>query len=193
MVPAAFVLLPALPLTPNGKVDRKSLPRPRIGEPRGGRWASSRRTMRSRSSWCRIWEALLGHYPVGVRDDFFDLGGHSLLALQVIDRVKQLFGRDLPVDVLWHGGRTIETLAAILRDDTKESDPIWSHAVPIRPNGTRRPLFCAPVDGGHLFFYDNLARHLDPDQPVYGLPAQGTDGRQPPHTRSRRWPRTPFG
>jgi thioesterase domain-containing protein len=38
------------------------------------------------------------------------------------------------------------------------------------------------VVGGHLFFYDNLARHLDPEQPVYALPAQGTDGRQPPHT-----------
>jgi hypothetical protein len=33
-----------------------------------------------------------------------------------------------------------------------------------------------------LYFYDNLARHLDADQPVYGLPAQGTDGQKRPHT-----------
>jgi len=180
MVPAALVFMAALPLTPNGKVDRKSLPVPGSD----GLLAEDGFVPPHDAievQLVRIWEALLGRYPVGVRDDFFDLGGHSLLAIQVIERMNQLFSRELPVDVLWHGGRTIETLAAILRDRTKETEPIWSRAVPIRQGGTRRPLFCTPIIGGHLFFYDNLARHLDPDQPVYGLPAQGIDGRQPPH------------
>jgi len=55
--------------------------------------------------------------------------------------------------------------------------------VPIMPQGSRRPLFCPHIVGGHLFFYDKLACYLGTDQPVYGLPARGTDGRQPPdHT-----------
>jgi acyl-CoA synthetase (AMP-forming)/AMP-acid ligase II len=130
----------------------------------------------------RIWEQLLGRYPVGVCDDFFDLGGDSLLATQVVDRVNQLFDRELPLDVLWHGGQTIESLATLLRDQARKGWPVWSRAVPFKANGSRQPLFCAPVEGGHLYFYDNLARHLDADQPVYGLPAQGTDGQKRPHT-----------
>ncbi len=181
MIPAAFVHLRTLPVTSNGKLDRKSLP-----VPGSQSFAADDGFVAPHDAievqLMRIWEEMLGRYPVSVSDDYFELGGHSLLAIQIIERVNQLFGRDLPIDVLWHGGRTIGTLAAILRDRTMEGDPIWSHAVPIRPNGTRRPLFCAPVDGGHLFFYDNLARHLDPDQPVFGLPARGTDGREPPHT-----------
>jgi surfactin synthase thioesterase subunit len=116
-----------------------------------------------------------------VTDDFFNLGGDSLLAVQVVDRVNQLFDRELPIDLLWGSGRTIEALATMLRDRAGGS-AIWSRAVPFRQSGSRQPLFCAPVEGGHLFFYDNLARYLDPDQPVYGLPAQGTDGRESPHT-----------
>jgi thioesterase domain-containing protein len=96
--------------------------------------------------------------------------------------VNQLFDRELPIDILWHGGQTIETFAALLRDQAREGLPVWSRAVPFRASGSRRPLFCAPVEGGHLYFYDNLARHLDADQPVYGLPAQGTDGQKRPHT-----------
>jgi len=179
MIPTAFVLLPALPLTPNGKIDRSALPAPEWG-----------RTAKAfvpphdaiEVQLMRLWEQLLGRYPVGVTDDFFELGGHSLLALQVVDRVNQLFDRALPVDVLWHGGRTIETLAALLRDQARKSTPLWARAVPFRANGSRPPLFGAPVAGGHLYFYDNLARYLDSEQPVYGLPAQGTDSHDRPHT-----------
>ena len=34
--------------------------------------------------------------------------------------------------------------------------------------------------GGHVMFYYDLARHLGPDQPLYGLQAQGLDGSQEP-------------
>jgi thioesterase domain-containing protein len=95
----------------------------------------------------------------------------------VIDRIGQLLGRQLPPDLLWYQG-TIESLARALLDES--GPPVWSGAVPIKTSGKRRPLFCPHVVGGHLFFYDNLARHLDEDQPLYGLPARGFDGRTPP-------------
>jgi thioesterase domain-containing protein len=44
-------------------------------------------------------------------------------------------------------------------------------------------LLCPHIVGGHLFFYDNLARHVDEDQPLYGLPARGFDGNAPPDSR----------
>jgi len=54
--------------------------------------------------------------------------------------------------------------------------------VPLRAVGSRPPLFCPPIAGGHLYFYDNIARYLPAEQPVYGLPAQGTDSKEPPHS-----------
>lgn len=180
MIPTAVLVLESMPLAANGKVDRAALAEVAAANTSNGALVTPRDAVEVQVM--RIWEALLEQYPLGVTDDFFDCGGDSLLAMQVIDRLNQLFGRELPVDALWHGGRTIEGLAAMLRADAGEGGRIWSRAVPIRPGGSRRPLFCAPIIGGHLHYYDDLARHLDADRPVYGLPAQGTDSREPPHT-----------
>lgn len=45
----------------------------------------------------RIWEELLGVGGVGSHDRFFELGGDSLIAMQVISRVRDSFGVELPV------------------------------------------------------------------------------------------------
>ena len=43
--------------------------------------------------------------------------------------------------------------------------------VPLQPNGQKPPLFCLhPLDGDVMVFAA-LVRHIDPDQPVYGLRA----------------------
>jgi thioesterase domain-containing protein len=57
----------------------------------------------------------------------------------------------------------------------------WTSLVAIQPGGSRRPLFC--VSPGAVFFLADLARHLGPDQPFYGLQAQGLHGDRPPLTR----------
>ena len=92
-------------------------------------------------------------------------------------RCGPLVGRKLPPDILWYRARTIAELAEVLIAD---GEPLWSGPVPIKPTGTRRPLFCPHTIGGNLFFYDNIARHLHEDQPLYGLPARGTDGIERP-------------
>ncbi len=48
-----------------------------------------------------VWRELLGLDRVGVHDNFFDLGGHSLLATQVMTRVRETLGVELPLDVLF--------------------------------------------------------------------------------------------
>lgn len=45
----------------------------------------------------RIWQLLLGVHTVRPQDDFFKLGGHSLLALQMLSRVREAFGLDIPL------------------------------------------------------------------------------------------------
>ena len=48
-----------------------------------------------------IWCELLGMAQVGARDNFFELGGHSLLAIQVVSRLRQAVGCDIPVRMLF--------------------------------------------------------------------------------------------
>jgi acyl carrier protein len=96
MIPWAFVILEQFPLTPNGKVDRAALPSP-----------ASANTLRDEAgvapvtvvekTVAGIVAALLGLDRVDAQANFFDLGGHSLLATQLIARVRDEFGINLPL------------------------------------------------------------------------------------------------
>ncbi|MES1243277.1 MAG: amino acid adenylation domain-containing protein, partial [Acidobacteriota bacterium] len=96
MVPAAFVPIPALPLTANGKVDRAALPEPEAEKSEGG----APRTP-AEQVLASIWSELLGVPSVGLEDDFFELGGHSLLAIQLVSRVRETLGVEIPLRALF--------------------------------------------------------------------------------------------
>jgi phthiocerol/phenolphthiocerol synthesis type-I polyketide synthase E len=51
--------------------------------------------------------------------------------------------------------------------------------VVLRAGGGQPPLVCVHGAAGHLRLFGNLARHLDPDRPVYGLRSVGHE--LPPH------------
>jgi hypothetical protein len=61
-----------------------------------------------------IWEQYLPVERIGINDDFFDAGGHSLLANQVISRVQQEFGVDLPLRRLFEAPTIAELGVLIL-------------------------------------------------------------------------------
>ncbi|HLL48497.1 MAG TPA: alpha/beta fold hydrolase, partial [Longimicrobiaceae bacterium] len=127
-----------------------------------------------------IWEGVLGVSPVGVRDDFFALGGHSLLAVRLMAQVERATGVRLPLALLFTAP-TVEALAAELRGGRAAGER--SPLVPIRREGSRTPLFLVHPVGGDVLAYAALARHLDPDQPVYGLRSRGlADGEEPAAT-----------
>src|SRR5262249_1400214 len=58
-----------------------------------------------------IWAEALRVSPVGIHDDFFDLGGHSLLAVQLMSRVRQEFGVDLSLELVYSGAFNVAQLA----------------------------------------------------------------------------------
>ena len=128
----------------------------------------------------RIWEEVLAVRPVGIKDNFFDLGGHSLLGIYLFARIEQQFGKKLPVAVLFQSP-TVEGLAEAIRG--VESPLDWSTLVPIQAEGSRPPFFCVHGFGGGVLGYAELARLMGPEQPFYGLQAQGLNGRETPEAR----------
>jgi thioesterase domain-containing protein/acyl carrier protein len=179
MIPSVFVRMEALPLTANGKVDRKALPEP--GREEEGEEESYVGVQDElQRELAKIWEGVLGRGSIGIRDNFFDLGGHSLLAVRVMNRMEQAFGKRLPVATLFQAP-TVEQLAGLLRQEGWT--PPWSSLVVIQAGGSNPPFFCVHDVGGGVLGFRDLARRLGPEQPVYGLQAQGLDGKHPCHRR----------
>jgi aspartate racemase len=175
MVPSTFMPLEAMPITANGKVDRRALPGP-PNETSADDIAIA--TDAFQAQLVRIWEEVLGKQPIGIRDNFFELGGHSLLAARLMHRVGQSLSKTVPLAMLLEAP-TIEKLAATLRRDGWAHH--WSSLVPIQPSGSHPPFFCVHGVGGNVVGFRELARHLSPDYPFYGLQSQGLDGKHACH------------
>jgi amino acid adenylation domain-containing protein len=174
-VPTSIVTLDAFPLTANGKVDRDALPAPALApvgptQPRD----------ELEAELLAIWTELLGGEPA-VSDDFFELGGHSMLAVRMFSLIERRLGVRLPLATLMRAP-TIAELAVEVRSERAERRP-WDVLLPLKPSGTRVPLFLVHELRGDVLCYRDLVRHLDPDQPAYGLEPIGRDGRAAPMTR----------
>ncbi|MEM8962730.1 MAG: amino acid adenylation domain-containing protein, partial [Acidobacteriota bacterium] len=161
MVPAALVALDALPLNRNGKVDRKALPTPT--------WHTTGERVAPRNERegvvLAIWAEVLRLDPesFGVEDDFFALGGHSLLATQVVSRLRDTLGVEVPLRRFFEAS-TVAALTRSLAEDTAAALP------PIRPRraAPARDVIPAPLSFAQerLWF---LAQ-LEPDSPAYHIP-----------------------
>jgi len=159
MIPAAVVLLRELPLTPNGKIDLQALPRPALD---GAEEAAAPPHGPVEEIVAAIWCKVLGRERVGRDESFFDLGGHSLVAAQLVSRLREAFGVDLPLRELFHqptvaglGGR----LSALLREPGDGADP----GLEARRRAGAVPLSFAQ---SRLWFLDQLA----PGLAAYNIP-----------------------
>ncbi len=119
MLPAAYVILPALPLTVSGKLDRKALPDPGPALAEAAAAFVPPRSDAEREL-AAIWRQILGREEVGVHDNFFEIGGDSLRLFRVHLRIKEVFGKELPVADLFRFP-TIGELARSLAGEVEEA------------------------------------------------------------------------
>jgi FkbH-like protein len=124
----------------------------------------------------RIWERVLRVAPIGIHDDFFDLGGDSFLAVRLLSEMKPIIERDLPL-ITFVEAPTIAKFADLLRDHTRKRD--WNHLAPLKTSGGRPPFYCVHGVGGNVLEFVDLARHVEADQPFYGIQAAGLNGTVP--------------
>ncbi|KAK3827397.1 MAG: syringopeptin synthetase C [Benniella sp.] len=176
MVPAAFVRLDDLPLTPNGKLDRHRLPQPDSDAMAHQPYEPPQGTIET--ALMTIWMELLNIDRIGRHDNFFMLGGHSLLAVRMANQIRSLMGFKITLGTLFMAPTIAELVPHLLTAGNSQEDA-FDVLLPIRPRGTRLPLFCVHHGYGLSWSYIGLSRHLHRDQPIYGLQARGfVDGDQ---------------
>jgi acyl carrier protein len=114
MVPSAFVQVTSFPLTINGKIDRSALPAPDATNTLQDRLIIAPRTIveeRLSAILCR----LLHLESLSMEDNFFMLGGHSLLGTQLIARIRDVFGVEITLRVLFDNATVAGISAEIER------------------------------------------------------------------------------
>lgn len=117
---------------------------------------------------------------VDVQQPLSNQGLDSLMTAEFFANIEKTLGKKLPLSTLIEAP-TIQHLTDILNRDKHEIS--WSSLVEMQPGGSNPPLFLIHGAGGNILLYRDLVQHLGPDQPVYGLQAQGLDGEQPILTR----------
>jgi amino acid adenylation domain-containing protein len=137
-VPRRVVFLRELPKGPTGKPQRIGLAaRLKLDEPASApapvAGPATRPLTPAESRLAAIWRDLLRVEPTGLEDDFFHLGGDSMLGAQLIVRIRDEFGVELPMFRLFNTPR----LAALAQ---------WIESAPHTALDSSEPIRPAPRD-----------------------------------------------
>ncbi|HKD74006.1 MAG TPA: condensation domain-containing protein, partial [Ktedonobacterales bacterium] len=159
MVPSPLVLLETLPRTPGGKVDRKTLVALLAAQVTRSAEEVELRTS-TETQLAAIWERVLHSGPITRSDDFFNLGGHSLQATQVVARIREEFGVEIPVRAMYD---TPVVAALAEQIDRRRHDTLVTTAIQPVPRDGMLPLSFAQQ---RLWFLDQL----EPNSPLYNIP-----------------------
>lgn len=100
MIPSQYIFLDKLPVTAHGKVDRRSLPAPNMVRKHAADGPAPLLN-KMEQELATLWEKLLGVRVCNRSDTFFELGGHSLLLTQLGLRIREVFGVELPLTILF--------------------------------------------------------------------------------------------
>jgi amino acid adenylation domain-containing protein len=102
MIPAYFVTIEQMPLTPNGKIDRQSLPDPELSRTQPGNAGTFVAPgTDNEKTIARLWKEILHIEEIGINDNFFDLGGNSMHAIQLNWKLKETFGKEIPIALMF--------------------------------------------------------------------------------------------
>jgi acyl carrier protein len=78
-----------------------------------------------------IWSQILAIEHIAMNDNFVELGGDSISATLLVNRVREVFGTELPFASLFGDNATVAELAGVIDQSLKKS---------MQVNGGVRPL-----------------------------------------------------
>lgn len=97
MIPSVLVALEQFPTSTNGKIDRKALPAPELDNETEQKLPETQ----TERDLVGIWDEVLGSEIESTNVNFFELGGHSLLSTQIISKIRDLYGVEMPFPVFF--------------------------------------------------------------------------------------------
>lgn len=176
MVPSVIEQLNQFPLTSNGKIDKKALSTMEVTDI-GNTYTAPLNEKQIKLA--EIWQEILGVQRIGIHDNFFELGGHSLMAVRMMTKLENVIGIQLPLSILFKFP-TISSLLSSIEKNNQDLDISWKSLVPIKASGSKMPIYIIHGSGLNVLNFNNIARHVDLEQPVFGLQAKGLNGIEDP-------------
>lgn len=138
MLPATFVVAHAFPRNSSGKLDRHALQELDVETLSEEQFVAPSTPIEERL--VQIWRELLNVERIGIRDNFFDIGGHSLLTTRLLSQIREVFGVEMRLRVIFEVP-TIEQLAARIGNDRPEGpSPLHAPLAARHPRPKRIPL-----------------------------------------------------
>jgi len=122
-----------------------------------------------------IWGQFLGLAEIDVYDDFFELGGDSLMALRLISSINEAFSLKLSETSIQEYPKIAEMAEVILLEATspeslEEVIGNYRSLVKIKKGRSGQPpLFLVHTGGGLVFYYQDFAKFLSPEQALYAF------------------------
>uniref|UniRef100_UPI0035BBC864 thioesterase domain-containing protein n=1 Tax=Mucilaginibacter sp. TaxID=1882438 RepID=UPI0035BBC864 len=166
-----FMPIATIPVMANGKTDRTALPKPVINKEAKGRYVAPKTN--TEVALAAIFLRNIAIDRIGIDDNFFNLGVDSLVMVKVMVQVEKEFGKRYPLSILIKYP-TLMQLAGLIDSNGAESQ--YKSLIPIRPKGSKVPLYIVHGIGLNLLNMYHMVSMLDIEQPVYGLQAVGLDG-----------------
>jgi amino acid adenylation domain-containing protein len=118
MIPAVFMQLNSLPLSPSAKVDPALMEQPGNTRPLETT-AASAAALPTAQKLLTIFQGILHNPALTVNDNFFLAGGHSLLGMQLVTRLRTIFGVELTFQEIFEAP-TVKSLAPLVSVRSRE-------------------------------------------------------------------------
>jgi amino acid adenylation domain-containing protein len=118
MIPAVFMQLNSLPLSPSAKVDPALMEQPGTTRPLEGT-AESADALLIVKKLLTMFQDILHNPAMTVDDNFFLAGGHSLLGMQLVTRLRTMFGVELSFPEIFEAP-TVKSLAPLVSTRMRE-------------------------------------------------------------------------
>jgi acyl-CoA synthetase (AMP-forming)/AMP-acid ligase II/thioesterase domain-containing protein/acyl carrier protein len=127
----------------------------------------------------QIWNEVLDIKSLSPDDDFFRCGGNSLTAIELLIKIQRVFQITFPPDTIYLYP-TIRQQALLIAREGITFSRYHPLIVPIRGNGTLKPLFCFHPLGGWIKEYQYISLFFDQERPVFGIRARGLEPEEKP-------------
>ena len=126
----------------------------------------------------RIWQSVFFQKNVNIHDDFFELGGDSLSALHIATELSSEFQLNIPLHYVFEYATIYKfsaKIGSLVNCPALKSKKLTS-LIKLSSGNNDSPLFLVHPVGGGVFWYKQLAKHLENKCTVYGIQDLSIEG-----------------